>query len=76
MKIELIKIKKPNGDLFYWVTKNGEKISDCVCYGGNQSSTQEELESLEQVAFLMYTRYLEVGEVNIEVIKSTIIKNN
>jgi len=41
MKLEIIKQTKLNGDIFYYVEKDGERIEDSTIYGGKITNPEK-----------------------------------
>ena len=43
MKIKLIKERKLNGDIFYYLEEDDSYVRDSIVYGGNYESTADKL---------------------------------
>lgn len=55
MRYELIKKREPQGDVYYYIHENGERLSDLTLYGGNEiTSDPEFLQKKENQANDLY----------------------
>ena len=77
MKIKLIKERKLNGDIFYYLEEDDSYVRDSIVYGGNYESTADKLLNKYNEAILKYNNYLiQRKQVSKEVIAEKEIIND